>query len=133
MKRDVLAETGPLYAAADKDNSYHRKARSELKRLAREGYGVVVAYPTLCETYTLVLRRLGKPAASNWLDDMTTGASLINATAEDYQDARGKIEAFTDQLITLFDAIVAVLSQRLVMAVWFYVHHFILMRCAVWR
>ena len=133
MKRAVLADTGPLYAAADKDDSYHRKAHAELKRLAREGYGVVVAYPTLCETYTLVLHRLGKSAGSNWLEDMMTGASLINAAAEDYQDARKKIAAFADQPITLFDTIVAVLSERLGIAVWTYDYHFRLMRCSVWH
>jgi predicted nucleic acid-binding protein len=133
MRQVVLADTGPLYAAADKDDSYHRKAHLELKRLARERYGIVVAYPTLCESYTLVLRRLGKSAALNWLDDMMTGVSLINAASEDYQDARKKIAAFADQPITLFDAILAVLSERLGIAVWTYDHHFRLMRCSVWH
>jgi len=133
MKRAVLADTGPLYAAADKDDSYHRRAHSELRRLSREGFNVWVAYPTLCEAYTLVLHRLGKPAAANWLDDMLGGVSLINAAIEDYQEAKNKIAVFADQPISFFDAIVAVLSDRLAIAVWTYDHHFHLMRCNIWH
>jgi len=36
MKRAVLADTGPLYAAADPDEEYHARAQRELKRLARD-------------------------------------------------------------------------------------------------
>jgi len=64
MKGAVLADTGPLYAAVDPDDEYHARAQRELKRLARDKREVVIAYPTLLEAYTLVLYRLGKPAAS---------------------------------------------------------------------
>jgi predicted nucleic acid-binding protein len=35
MRRAVLADTGPLYAAADPDDAHHEQARRELRRLAR--------------------------------------------------------------------------------------------------
>ena len=47
MKRTVLADTGPLYAAVDPDDEYHARAQRELKRLAREKREVVLACPTL--------------------------------------------------------------------------------------
>ena len=40
--------------------------------------GLVVAYPTLLEAYTLALYRLGKRSASNWLNDILTSVTLIN-------------------------------------------------------
>jgi predicted nucleic acid-binding protein len=132
MKRAVLADTGPLYAAADPDDAHHKRARQELLRLARDKYEVAVAYPTLLEAYTLVLFRLGGSAASPWLMGMA-GAVLINPNPEDYRQALAKVQLLADQPITLFDATVAVLATRLGLQVWTYDHHFDLMRVAVWR
>ncbi len=105
----------------------------ELRRLARDKREVIVAYPTLSEAYTLVLYRLGKDVASNWMNDVLSGAALLNPTPEDYREAIKKLSAFADQPITLFDATVAVLSDRLGVEVWTYDRHFDLMRAAVWR
>ncbi|MCU1296053.1 MAG: putative nucleic acid-binding protein [Acidobacteriaceae bacterium] len=132
MKRAVLADTGPLYAAVDPDDAHHKRAREELQRLAREQREVVVAYPTLLETYTLVLFRLGQSAASVWLNDMAS-AVLINPTPEDYRQAGARIRSLLDHPFTLFDATVATLAARLSLPVWTYDHHFDLMRVAVWR
>jgi predicted nucleic acid-binding protein len=128
----VLADTGPLYAAADPDDAHHKRARRELRRLADENQEIVVAYPTLLEAYTLVLFRLGEPAALRWLEDMA-GAALVNPSAEDYRHAIVRVQSLKDQPITLFDALVATLAHRLDMKVWTYDHHFDLMRVAVWH
>ena len=133
MRRAVLADTGPLYAAADPDDAHHQRAHRELKRITRDKREVIVAYPTLAEAYTLVLYRLGKEAALSWLDDVGSGVALVNPTPEDYQEAMQKLLAFPDQPITLFDATLAVLCGRLGTEVWTYDHHFDLMRAAVWR
>jgi predicted nucleic acid-binding protein len=131
--RAVLADTGPLYAAVDRDDAHHRRAQAELKRLARAKKEVLVACPTLCEAYTLVLYRLGKTAAQGWLDDVLAGVSLVNPTVDDYREARMKLAVFRDQAVTLFDAALAVLSAKLQVEIWTYDHHFDLMRCSVWR
>jgi predicted nucleic acid-binding protein len=133
MKRSVLADTGPLYAAADPDDQYHDRAQRELKRLNRDKRSVVVAYPILLESYTLVLYRLGKEVAATWLGETMAGASLVNPAAEDYRVATAKVLSFKDQPITLFDATVAVLAQRTGLQVWTYDHHFDVMRVPVWR
>ena len=131
-RRAVLADTGPLYAAADPDDAHHKRAHQELQRLAREQYEVLVAYPTLLEAYTLVLFRLGRNAASHWLSDMSS-AALLNPNAEDYKQAGSRVQSLADQPITLFDATVASLAARLGFEVWTYDHHFDLMRVGVWR
>jgi len=133
MSVAVLADTGPLYAAADPDDAHHARARRELGRLARDRIEVLIAYPTLLESYTLVLFRLGKPTASRWLEEVSATAALINPGPEDYRQAATRTRAFADQPITLFDATVAVLASRLQMEVWTYDHHFDLMRVPVWR
>jgi predicted nucleic acid-binding protein len=132
VRSAVLADTGPLYAAADPDDAHHKRARRELSRLAVGHQEVVVAYPTLLEAYTLVLFRLGESAALNWLEEMT-GAALVNPSADDYRQAVANVQSLKDQPITLFDALVATLARRLGLEVWTYDHHFDVMRVAVWR
>lgn len=133
MRRGVLADTGPLYAAADADDAHHHRAHRELRRIARDKREVIVAYPTLCEAYTLVLYRLGKEAAANWLNEVLSGVALVNPAPQDYHEAIKKLSAFPDQAISLFDATLAVLGGRLGVEVWTFDHHFDLMRAAVWR
>lgn len=132
MRAAVLADTGPLYAAADPDDAHHKQARRELSKLAGRRQEVVVAYPTLLEAYTLVLFRLGENSARRWLEEMA-GAALVNPSAEDYRQAVARVQSLKDQPITLFDALVATLAYRLGLEVWTYDHHFDLMRVAVWR
>jgi predicted nucleic acid-binding protein len=93
----------------------------------------MLAYPTLCEAYTLVLHRLGERSCAQWLNEVLRGVSLINPAPQDYQEAMKRLQAFPDQPITLFDATVAVLSARMSVEVWTYDHHFDLMGTAVWR
>jgi predicted nucleic acid-binding protein len=128
----VLADTGPLYAAIDPHDARHKQAVAELHKLGREKREIVVAYPILFEAYTMVLRRLGRNAAADWLMDMAN-ASLINPMPEDYRHAVATIRALADQSITLFDATVAALAIRLELEVWTYDHHFDVMRIGVWR
>jgi predicted nucleic acid-binding protein len=133
MKRAVLADTGPMYAAVDPDDEHHTRAQREIKQLTRDKREVILAYPTLLEAYTLVLYRLGQPAASMWLKDTLVGAALINPTPEDYREAATRLTDLADQPITLFDATLAVLATRLGIEVWTYDHHFDVMRTVVWR
>jgi predicted nucleic acid-binding protein len=132
MKRAVLADTGPLYAAVDPEDARHKRAVEELHELDNERREIVVLYSTLLEAYSLILFRLGRDVASDWLTDMADAAA-VNPTPEDYLQAGAKIRALADQSITLFDAVAAVVAIRLDMQVWTYDHHFDAMRVPVWR
>jgi predicted nucleic acid-binding protein len=132
MIRAVLADTGPLYAAVDPHDGRHAQALRELRKLAQEKREVVVAYPILLEAYTMVLHRLGRSTASDWLTDMAD-AALVNPMPEDYRQAVARIGILADQSITLFDATLAALATRLKLEVWTYDHHFDAMRVGVWR
>jgi len=59
MKRAVLADVGPLYAAAMAAMRTTSKRCQQLQKLARDRREVIVAYPTLLEAYSLVLFRYG--------------------------------------------------------------------------
>lgn len=132
MMRAVLADTGPLYAALDPEDEYHKRALQELKMLDRGRRQIVVLYSTLLEAYSLIMFRLGRDVASNWLTEMAD-AALLNPVPEDYREAAARIRSLTDQPITLVDAVAAVIATRLGVEVWTYDHHFDVMRVSVWR
>ena len=129
----MLADTGPLYAAVDLNDQYHRRAQPELTELAEARLDIIIAYPTLFETYTLVLYRLGIRTSLSWLREIQTGSTLVAPTVEDYHAAGQKLLKVPDQSITLFDALVSVLAARAKIPVWTYDHHFEVMRSRVWR
>ena len=133
MTRAVLADTGPLYAALDPDDQYHKRAQGQLQALEDDGLSVVLGYPTLLEAYTLILYRLGHRSASGWLEDVRAGTALLNPTPQDYRDAMVLVSRFPDQSISLFDATLATLASRLGLPVWTYDHHFDAMKTSVWR
>lgn len=131
--KSVIADTGPLFAAVDPGDQHHRRAQNELVELARSGISVVVAWPTIFEAYTLVVRHLGTDTARTWVSELLAGTRPITPTDRDYQVARDRAVRYHDQTITLFDALVATLSGRLGCPVWTYDHHFDIMQAAVWQ
>lgn len=131
--RAVLADAGPLYAAAIPSDQYHERARGDMERLERESLGVVVAYPTLLETQALILRRSHPVAVHGWLREMSRSARLVNPAPNDYREAVKRVLRYPDQPVTLFDAVAATLSERLDLPVWTYDHHFDILRASVWR
>jgi len=132
MMRAVLADAGPLYAIADESDALHERATQELRHLELDAREVLVSYPTLLETYSLVLYRMGNKAAAKWLTYIGD-AIFLNATPEDYRQALVRVRNVGDQHITLFDATLAQLATRLRLEVWTYDHHFDAMRIPVWR
>jgi predicted nucleic acid-binding protein len=129
----VIADSGPLYASIDPDDQYHARAQREGQKLADDGYAVVVSYPTLFESYSLVAQRLGLGPAHTFLDELRERSGLITPTPDDYARACGLPRQFNDQRLTLFDALIAVLSRRLNLAVWTYDADFDIVGATVWR
>jgi uncharacterized protein len=129
----VLADTGPLYAARDPSDTHHDRAHDELARLQAQNLKVVVPYPILLESYSLVLLKLGNRQAHALLAEVTSTSILANATIEDYQDASVTILPYRNQDLTLFDTLLAAMSDRLESPVWTFDHHFDVLRVSVWR
>jgi uncharacterized protein len=133
MNKVVLADTGPLYALADPSDQFHVRAAAELETIEKRGYTVAASYATLCEAYTLVLRRLSVAYARQWLGEMLDGAVLVNPEPADYNAAMARLDRFADQPITLVDALTAVIGSRLRVPLWAFDRHFATMRAKLWR
>jgi len=88
-----------------------------MERLDEERREIVVAYSTLLETYSLILFRLGKSTATDWLIDIAD-ASLDQSKPGRLSPGAAKLRGLADQPITLFDAVAATLATRLRLQVW---------------
>jgi len=132
MTRAVFTDSGPLFAIADESDEHHERALRQSALLTRDRWEILVPYPILLETYTLVLFNLGQESALHWLSQILS-AVFISPTPEDYRRAATQVLALPDQSVTLIDATVAVLAGRLGLQVWTYDHHFDVMRVPVWR
>ncbi|MGA7907601.1 MAG: PIN domain-containing protein [Candidatus Sulfotelmatobacter sp.] len=132
MTHAVLADSGPLFAIADEGDAHHDRALRDLSKLSRERREVLVAYPILLETYSLVLFRLGRRVALQWLSQIVS-AAFVNPIPEDHRQAVVRVQVLSDQSITLVDATVAAIASRLALQVWTYDHDFDVMRVPVWR
>jgi predicted nucleic acid-binding protein len=94
---------------------------------------VVVPYPTLLESYSLVMRELGIRTAREFLEEVVRGSIFENASSEDYQKASLRVLRHKDRDITLVDAVIAEVADRLDAPVWTFDHHFDVMGANVWR
>jgi predicted nucleic acid-binding protein len=128
----VLADTGPLYALADPSDRFHERAHRELEVMMTRNGAVLIAFPVLCESHTLVLRRLGSKYAANWLSEMLSGSLPVNPDASDYLEAISDLRKHSDHPITLVDALLARLTRKLNAPVWTFDRHFVTMRTTVW-
>lgn len=133
MRGTVLADTGPLYALRDPDDSFHRRSRQDLARLEAERLKVAVAYSTVVESNALALRKLGTAESHAFLRYLGRSAIFINPTVEDYERASARVLRYPDQSISLADALCAEVGTRLELPVWTFDHHFDVMGVRVWR
>jgi predicted nucleic acid-binding protein len=133
MISSVIADTTPLYGLVDPSDQYHQRAVQELLIIQRLKIKVIIPYPIALESYSLVLYRLGIPIALKFFEEMRNSAILVEPTQNDYYLAWQKVKQYSDQKVTLFDAVTAIISQRLNHPVWTYDHHFDIMGISVWR
>jgi uncharacterized protein len=129
----ILADAGPLYALRDADDALHVRSREEFGRLNAQRLRLAVPFPTLIESYSLAQRRLGLAHATSFLRHLLRTTVLLTPTEEDHRGAIRRVLRYSDQDISLADALLAVVSDRLQAPVWTYDHHFDVMGARVWR
>jgi predicted nucleic acid-binding protein len=118
---------------ATPSDQYHRRAYTEIQKLERDQLTVMAPYPTLFETYSLLLRRLLSERAHEWLRVTMQQVGTLAPEARDYDSAIRKVMSYQDQKLSLYDGLLAVLSERLELSIWTFDADFDVMGAEVWR
>jgi predicted nucleic acid-binding protein len=106
----LFVDTSAWYAAADRSDASHHRAKAVLK--AEES--LVTSDHVLVETWVLVRHRLGRTAAERFWGGLRAGAAEVEpVTAGDLAVAWAVAESFPDQDFSIVDRTSFAVMQRL--------------------
>lgn len=107
----ILADTGPLYAAADRRDRHHHSCDTLLAAHAGQ---LLVPTPVIVECAWLLNARLGPTAETAFIAAITTGELIrVDLTDTDWQRTRDLVDQYADNDIGLVDASVIAVAERL--------------------
>ncbi|NOX63663.1 MAG: type II toxin-antitoxin system VapC family toxin [Chloroflexi bacterium] len=115
MITHVFVDTGAWLALIDQDDQHHVQARKIYRELLEQKQKLLTTNLVVAETYNLVRRRIGYPAAMQFLRSIRSTTRLVriysNASLE--KEAESILERFSDQDFSFVDAVsFAVMRQR---------------------
>ncbi|MBI2303651.1 MAG: PIN domain-containing protein [Chloroflexi bacterium] len=115
QKRRVLIDTGAFYAFADAIDAHHRESVAIFTDLRDKGDYLLTTSFIVAETHALLLNRLHRQAAIQFLKDMKEGSyiAVIWATPNDVKQAGQTIYRYEDKKFTLTDATSFAVMERL--------------------
>lgn len=123
MTRSVLWDSSAILALLDADDADHARAVRVARDIASERRPSFITNYIEAETHALLLRRLGRGIAREWL--IAGGLSVVPALVAEEQKAKEILARHTDKDWTLCDAIsFAVLDARRITRAFTFDHHF---------
>jgi predicted nucleic acid-binding protein len=123
VTRSVLWDSSAILALLDADDADHARAVSVARAIASERRPSFVTNYIEVEAHALLLRKLGRTIAREWL--LTGGLPVVSALPAEEQKARDILARHTDKDWTLCDAIsFAVLEARQIRRAFTFDHHF---------
>jgi uncharacterized protein len=124
ISRGVLWDSSAILALLDADDADHERAAAIAHQIASERLPSFVTNYIEVEAHALLLRKLGRALAREWL--LTGGLPVIRAVAEEENRAREIIALHSDKDWSLCDAIsFAVLDARRIRHAFTFDHHFL--------
>ncbi|HEV8241609.1 MAG TPA: PIN domain-containing protein [Thermoanaerobaculia bacterium] len=124
MRRTVLWDSSAVLALLDADDADHRPATAIARRLAKEQRPSYVTNYVEVETHALLLRKLGRHLAGEWL--FTGALPVLHALPHEEQRAKELLARYTDKDWSLCDAIsFAVIEARRIGAAFTFDRHFL--------
>ena len=123
MRRAVLWDSSAILAFLDADDAHHRQALSVADRIATERRPSFMTNYVEAETHALLLRKLGRALAREWL--LAGRLPVVRATAQEEERARAILSGHVDKDWSLCDAIsFAVMESHRVGTAFSFDHHF---------
>ena len=124
MKRAVLWDSSAVLALLDADDADHDMAARVAREIANEARPSFVTNYIEVETHTLLLRKLGRSLALEWL--LSGGLPVLRVSPQEEQRAREILERYNDKDWSLCDAIsFAVIDSRSIDAAFSFDRHFL--------
>jgi predicted nucleic acid-binding protein len=123
VTRSVLWDSSAILALLDADDADHARAVATARDIASERRPSFITNYVEAETHALLLRKLGRGIAREWL--LTGGLTVVPVLPAEEQRAKEILARHTDKDWTLCDAIsFAVLDARHVTRAFTFDHHF---------
>jgi uncharacterized protein len=123
MKRAVLWDSSALLALIDADDADHRRARVAADAIAAARQPSFLTNYIEVEAHALLLRRLGRSLAREWL--LSGGLPVLRASPREEQLGKEILVRHADKDFSLCDAIsFAVMELRSVRAAFSFDKHF---------
>jgi predicted nucleic acid-binding protein len=123
MRRGVLWDSSAVLAVLDAHDAYHRRAVDAMARIAAERRPSFMTNYVAAEAHALVLSRLGRTVAREWL--FSDSLPVVRALPQDEDRAKVILATHNDKDWSLCDAIsFAVLESHGVRTAFTFDHHF---------
>jgi predicted nucleic acid-binding protein len=123
VNRSVLWDSSAILALLDADDADHSRAVDVVRDIASERRPCFITNYIEAETHALLLRKLGRAIAREWL--LTGGLAVVRALPAEEQRAKEILARHSNKDWTLCDAIsFAVLDARRVASAFTFDHHF---------
>ncbi|MGI8785743.1 MAG: type II toxin-antitoxin system VapC family toxin, partial [Acidobacteriota bacterium] len=123
MRRDVLWDSSAILALLDADDADHAKAARTARKIAVERRPCFITNYAEAETHALLLRKLGRVLALEWL--LRGGLPVIRVLPREEERAKEILSRHADKDWSLCDAIsFAVLEIREIRSAFSFDRHF---------
>ena len=123
MTRAVLWDSSAILALLDADDADHLRAVAVAREIASDGRPSFITNYIEAETHALLLRKLGRTVARQWL--LTGGLPVVAVLPPEEQRAKEILARHVDKDWTLGDTIsFAVLEARRISRAFTFDHHF---------
>ncbi len=112
-RKSLLSDSSFFYAAVNRRDPYHPVVRRILEEAYKNRWILVTTTFVIAETHALILARLGRDIAAQWLKGIWHGVHIIRPTEEDERRACEIIFTYADKDFSFTDAISFAVMERL--------------------
>ena len=109
----IFVDTGALFAAANAKDKDHQRAKDFLTKLAEEEVSLLVTNFIIAEIYTLMLRKIGRDKAIEYVEKLRSTAEIERVSEEDENTAWQIILRYQDKDFSYVDATSFAVMERL--------------------
>ena len=112
-KRSGLSDSSFFYAAANRRDPFHEQVRQILLQAQRQHWTLVTTNFVIAETHALMLSRMGRQRAADWLRHIRSAVLIIRPTEGDEERALDIIFGYTDKDFSFTDTLSFAVMERL--------------------